>query len=85
MLLLSSVLGVMEVIEERFKPFVRHDVAVLSSPYEFFKTVFMSFLFPFRVLFTFVLLIITALICRLSAWGLADHELWKVFFFLFFF
>lgn len=53
-----------DLTEERFKPFIRDDVPVMGSWYEFTKTVLMTVVFPFRVLFTFVLLVITAGLCQ---------------------
>ena len=65
--------------EERFLPFVRSDVAVLSSPYETVKTVLMSLLVPFRAVATVVCLALYALVCRVASSGLRDEDMSRVY------
>ncbi len=66
-------------VEERFKPFVRDDVAVLSSPYELLKTVVMAVLLPARVLATLLCLAMYSGVCRVASWGLREQDMAQVY------
>jgi hypothetical protein len=66
-------------MEERFLPYVRHDVAVLSSPYELVKTVLMTLLLPARVLATIVCLALYSGVCRVASWGLREQDMAQVY------
>ncbi len=66
-------------LPERFLPFARHDVAVLSSPYELFKTVLMCVLLPVRVVATLLCLSAYSGVCRLASWGLSQEDMVRVY------
>ena len=65
-------------VEEKFKPFVRDDVNITDNYYELIKTIIMTPLLPFRFLFTFILLVITAIINRLTIIGLDEKDIPKI-------